>query len=177
MRVSDYILSRLADEGITHAFTVYGGAISELIDAFLRQDKITYVCPHHEQGAGFMAEGWAKAKGNAIPGLAIVTSGPGGGNLVTPIQDCFYDSTPCIFITGQVNSKFIRPTKAIRQLGFQETDIVGIVKPITKYATLVTRAEDIRHTLTRAIHECLEGRKGPVLLDIPGDIQKCTMPI
>jgi len=172
MRVSDYLLSRLADLGITHAFTVYGGAISELMDAFTRQDRIKYVCTHHEQAAVFAAEGYAKTKG--VPGLVIVTSGPGGGNIVTGLQDCFYDSTPLIAITGQVNSRFIRPDDSVRQLGFQETPIVDIVRPVTKFAALVRDAADIKPATDKAIHECMTGRPGPVLLDIPTDVAKCS---
>lgn len=175
MRVSDYLLSRLANAGITHAFCVYGGAISEIMDAFTRQDRIKYVVPMHEQAAGMMAEGYAKATG--VPGLAIATSGPGGGNLVTAIQDCYYDSTPCVFVTGQVNSRFIRKTTAMRQLGFQETPIVDIVRPITKYAIQVKHANEASSIISIALHICMEGRKGPVLIDLPGDIAKCSLPI
>lgn len=175
MKVSDYVLSRLADEGIDTAFTVYGGAISELMDAFTRQNRIRYVCPHHEQAAVFMAEGYAKAKG--VPGLVIVTSGPGGGNIVTGLQNCFYDSTPLIAITGQVNSRFIRPTTRMRQLGFQETPIVDIVRPITKFAALIMHEADVRVTLEKAIIECKSGRQGPVLIDLPVDMSKCSLTI
>ncbi len=171
MKVTDLVLKVLAEQGIDTAFTVYGGAISELFDAFTRQDKIKYVCTQHEQAAGFAAEGYAKAKG--VPGLAIATSGPGGGNLVTAIQDCFYDSTPCIFLTGQVATKFMRPDNTVRQVGFQETPIVDIVRPITKYAVCVKNAQDIYHVLDEAIHLCKSGRPGPVLIDLPIDIQRC----
>ena len=170
MRVSDYILARLAEEGITHAFTVYGGAISELMDAFTRQDRMRYVTCIHEQAAGFAAEGYAKARG--VPGLAIATSGPGGGNLVTAIQDCYYDSTPCVFITGQVASKFINRSPMVRQLGFQETPICDIVRPITKYCAQPLTARETVDALEVAIHACSDGRPGPVLLDIPGDVQR-----
>ena len=170
MRISDYILKRLSEAGIDTAFVVYGGAISELMDAFTRQDKVRYVVTIHEQAAGFAAEGYAKAKG--IPGCAIATSGPGGGNLVTPIQDCFYDSTPAIFITGQVQSRFIRPTEQMRQLGFQETPIVDIVMPITKWAYCVTNPQQIAWAMDNALRICKSGRPGPVLLDIPIDVQK-----
>lgn len=175
MRVSDYILACLADEGITHAFTVYGGAISEMLDAFTRQDRIRYVCPHHEQAAVFAAEGYAKTKG--VPGLVIVTSGPGGGNIVTGLQNCYYDSTPLIAICGQVNSKFIRPDDSVRQLGFQETEMCAIARPITKYAKLIRNAGEVVESLECAIRICKEGRRGPVLLELPGDIAKCSLTI
>jgi acetolactate synthase I/II/III large subunit len=174
VRVSDYVLQRLASAGVTHAFTVYGGAISEMMDAFTRQSAIKYVTTIHEQAAGFAAEGYAKVSGL---GLAIATSGPGGGNLVTAIQDCYYDSTPCIFITGQVTSQFIRPDNRVRQLGFQETPIVDIVRPITKYAKLVRYVDDVQSALEMAIYEARNGRPGPVLLDIPIDIQKAAFDV
>lgn len=170
MKVTDYILSRIAELGTDTAFTVYGGAISEMMDAFTRQDAIKYVCPMHEQAAGFMAEGYAKTKG--VPGLAIATSGPGGGNLVTPIQNCYYDSTPCIFITGQVTTKFMRPDSRLRQLGFQETPIVDIVRPITKFAMTIETLFEVQVALNFAILHATTGRRGPVLLDIPLDIQR-----
>lgn len=170
MLVADYILSRLADEGIDTAFMVYGGAMSELADAFTRQTRIKYIVPMHEQAAGFMAEGYAKAKG--VPGLAIATSGPGGGNLVTAIQNCYYDSTPCIFITGQVQTKFMRPNTELRQLGFQETPIVDIVKPITKFAVTPQSPKFALWCLDAAVWAMKDGRPGPVLLDLPVDIQR-----
>jgi len=170
MRVSDYMLKRLAEAEIDKAFCVYGGAISELMDAFTRQTAIQYIVPIHEQAAGFMAEGYAKMK--RVPGVAIATSGPGGGNLVTPIQNCFYDSTPAIFITGQVQSRFMRPNDEMRQFGFQETPIVDIVRPITKWAHCVKDPATIRMVMDRALMECMSGRKGPGLLDIPIDVQK-----
>lgn len=170
MRVSDWILARLAKEGITHAFTVYGGAISELMDAFTRQRDINYVVTIHEQAAGFAAEGYAKARG--IPGLAIATSGPGGGNMVTAMQNCYYDSTPCIFLTGQVATPLINREPTVRQLGFQETPICDIVRRITKYAGQPQSAEDARQMLETALMEAKSGRPGPVLLDIPIDVQR-----
>lgn len=175
MKVSDYLLARLADEGITHGFGVYGGAVSELFDAFTRQSRIRYICPHHEAAAVFAAEGWAKTKG--LPGFVFVTSGPGGGNIVTGLQNCFYDSTPLIAICGQVNSKFIRPHDRVRQLGFQETDMVAIAKPITKYARLIRFASEVEESLELAIDICQSGRPGPVLIELPGDIAKCSLTI
>ena len=134
MNVADYIIDFFAKKGIEKAFVVYGAANGDLIDAFTRNNKIQYVSTMHEQAAGFAAEGYAKIK--RLPGLSIVTSGPGATNLLTPVANCFYESVPCIFISGQINSRFLSPHKSIRQVGFQETDIVSIVKPITKYAKM-----------------------------------------
>jgi len=170
MKVADYVINHLADMGIKDVFVVYGAANGDLIDAFTRNDDIRYVAVMHEQGGGFAAEGWSKVKNEM--GVAIATSGPGGMNFVTSIGNCFYDSVPCLFITGQINSQFMRPDESIRQIGFQETDIVSIVKPITKYAKLVENPEDIKYELERAIYEAKSGRPGPVLLDIPINIQK-----
>ncbi len=170
MKVADYIINHLSDIGIKEIFVVYGHANGDLVDAFTRNDKIRYIATMHEQGGGFAAEGYSKVSGNI--GVAMSTSGPGGMNLVTPIGNCHYDSVPCLFITGQINSQFMRPNKSIRQVGFQETDIVSIVKPITKYAKMITDKNDVRYELECAIHMAKEGRPGPVLLDIPLDIQK-----
>ena len=170
MKVADYIVNYLSDIGIEDVFVVYGAANGDMIDAFVRNDKIRYISVMHEQGGGFAAEGYTKISGKI--GVAMATSGPGGMNFVTPIGNCFYDSVPCLFITGQINSKFMRPDESIRQIGFQETDIVSIVKPITKYAKTITNALDVKYELEKAIHSATEGRPGPVLLDIPINIQK-----
>ena len=170
MKVADYIVNYLSDIGIEDVFVVYGAANGDMIDAFVRNDKIRYISVMHEQGGGFAAEGYTKISGKI--GVAMATSGPGGMNFVTPIGNCFYDSVPCLFITGQINSKFMRPDESIRQIGFQETDIVSIVKPLTKYAKTITNALDVKYELEKAIHMAMEGRPGPVLLDIPINIQK-----
>lgn len=170
MKVADYIIDFLGEQGIDKIFVVYGAANGNLIDAFTRTDKTEYVAVMHEQAGGFAAEGYAKVAKR--PGCAIATSGPGGMNFVTPIGNCFYDSVPCLFITGQIKTAYMRPSDDIRQIGFQETDIVSIVKPLTKYAKLVTRAEDIKFELQKALHLATTGRPGPVLLDLPIDVQK-----
>lgn len=176
MNVADYILRRLAQEGIDTCFLLYGGAMGELADAFTRQSAIRYVCTQHEQAAIFAAEGYAKCGGRT--GVAIVTSGPGGGNVVTGIQNCYYDSTPLIVLAGQVSSNLIRPRSSkLRQLGFQETPIVDIVRPITKYAVTVEGPMHATYCLETAVREAMHGRAGPVLLDIPLDIQKQEVPI
>lgn len=170
MKAADFIINHLADLGIREIFVVYGAANGDLIDAFVRTNKTRYIAVMHEQAGGFAAEAYAKVSGKF--GAAIATSGPGGGNFVTPIQNCFYDSVPCLFITGQIKTKYQRPSPEVRQRGFQETDIVSIVRPITKYAKMITSPLDVRYELEKAIFYATGGRPGPVLLDIPIDVQK-----
>ena len=170
MKVADYIINYLADYGIEDVFLVYGAANGDLVDAFTRNDKIRYIATMHEQGGGFAAEGHAKISGKI--GVAMATSGPGGMNFVTSIGNCFYDSVPCLFITGQIKSQFMRPDKSIRQIGFQETDIVSVVEPMVKYAKTITDPLDVKYQLEKALYLATEGRPGPVLLDIPLDIQQ-----
>lgn len=174
MRASDYVLHRLSDEGIDTAWTLYGGAISELMDAFTRQKAMRYVVCQHEQACGYAAEGYAKAKG--VPGFAIVTSGPGFHNIVTAIANCYYDSARLIVISGQVATNLIRPAgSALRQLGFQETPAVAIARPITKYAHCIRSTKEIVETLEDAIRIMNDGRPGPVLIDFPLDLQRAEI--
>lgn len=169
MKLADYVINFFASKGIDRMFIVYGAANAPLVDAFKRIKTTKYIATIHEQAGGFAAEGYAKTKKK--PGIAIATSGPGGMNLVTPIGNCYYDSVPAIFITGQVNSKFMRKSREIRQVGFQETDIIDIVKPITKYSTIIKDPLDVKLKLEQAWYHANEGRKGPVLIDIPFNIQ------
>lgn len=173
MKLADFVVNYLADKGVDKMFVVSGAANAYLIDAFTRTKKTEYVAMMHEQACGFAAEGYAKVKG--IPGVAIATSGPGGMNLVTPIGNCFYDSVPAVFITGQINSDFLKQDASIRQVGFQETDIVAITSPITKYSKLITKADDIKYELEKAFFLATDGRPGPVLLDIPMNLQKAEI--
>jgi acetolactate synthase-1/2/3 large subunit len=170
MKLSDYLFTRLKEEGIKEVFQVYGAATGHLVDAFVRVDGIDYVAPMHEQACGFAAEGYAKVNGNF--GVAMATSGPGGQNLITCAGNCFYDSVPCLFITGQIKQEFMRPDKSIRQIGFQESDQVGCFTPVTKYSVMITKPEDIKYELEKALYIMKEGRPGPVHLDIPIDISK-----
>ena len=172
-KVADYIIDFLADYGVKEVFLVYGSANGDLVDAFTRNDRIRYICVMHEQAGGFAAEAYSRVSKNF--GVTLVTSGPGGHNLVTPIGNCYYESVPALFITGQQNTKFMKKTPKIRQNAFQETEIVEIVTPITKYAKMVTNKDDIKYELQKAIHIMLEGRPGPVLLDIPMDVQKAKV--
>ena len=173
MKLADYVIQRLAAEGIDTAFVVDGAAAADLIHAVNDTPGIKYVCMQHEQAAGFAAEGYAKVKG--VPGLAIATSGPGGQNLVTAIANCMYDSVPAIFLTGQVRTEFMSDDPRIRQKGFQETPIVEIVRPITKASFCIKDPAGIRYWLEYLIWKCKEGRPGPVLLDLPIDVQRAEI--
>jgi len=169
MRVSDYIIDYLGEIGVKEIFVFYGGAIATLIDGFRKTNKTKYITALHEQAGGFAAEAYAKVSGNL--GVMIATSGPGGHNLVTPIGNCFYDSVPCLFLTGQVPSQFSGEGCAARQVGFQETRIADIVRPITKYSKMITDPKKIKYELQKAIFLAKSGRPGPVLLDLPADVQ------
>lgn len=169
MKVSDYIVQFLIDKGIMDVFGYPGGMVTPLMDSFaLYQDQISAHVTYHEQGAAFAACGYAQTSGK--PGVAYATSGPGATNLITGIANAFFDSIPCIFITGQVNSYEAKGEYGVRQRGFQETDIVSIVKPLTKYAVKVDSAEDTPSILEKAYKISMSGRKGPVLLDIPMNV-------
>lgn len=175
IKLADYIIDFYANIGVDKMFVVYGAANGDLIDAFSRNKKTDYVAVLHEQAGGFAAEGYAKVKGNKIPGVAIATSGPGGMNFVTPAGNCFYDSVPAIFITGQVNSNFLRPDPSVRQIGFQEADMCAIFKSVTKYTKMILDPNSIKYELEYSLYLATNGRPGPVLLDIPVDIQRAEI--
>ena len=170
MKLSDYVIDFLAAQGITHIFEVCGGALAHLLDSLYGRTDIVTISMHHEMAAAIAAEGYARAGGNF--GVAMATSGPGATNLITGIGSCYFDSVPCLFITGQVNTYEYKFDKPVRQIGFQETDIVSIVRPIVKSAGMVKDEPDIRYCLEEAVFLANNGRKGPVLLDIPLNIQR-----
>jgi acetolactate synthase-1/2/3 large subunit len=170
LKTSDYIAEFLVAQGVTHVFEISGGMIMLLLDSLHRNGNVKVVTVHHEQAAGFAAE--AIGRVTPVPGVAFATSGPGATNLLTAIGSCYFDSTPAVFITGQVNRHEMKGSKAIRQLGFQETDIVSMAGPITKGAWQAMTPEDVPVLLERAFTLCREGRPGPVLIDIPMDIQR-----
>ncbi|MDD4529779.1 MAG: thiamine pyrophosphate-binding protein [Bacteroidales bacterium] len=169
MKVATYIAKFLKSKQIDTVFELQGGMITRIIDELHNQGGIKIVSVHHEQAAAMAADAYARVKN--IPGVALATSGPGATNLITGIGNCFFDSVPAIFITGQVNLNEQKADRPIRQLGFQETDIVSIIKPITKAAYSVKRAADIPNIFEQAYNISLQGRPGPVLIDIPMDIQ------
>lgn len=170
MKISDYVINTLAAEGITHIFEVCGGALSHLLDSLYGRSDIRTVSMHHEMAAAIAAEGYSRASENI--GVAMATSGPGATNLITGIGSCYFDSIPCLFITGQVNTYEYKFSKPVRQIGFQETDIVAIVKPIVKYAVLVKDPQDTQELLEKSINIAKTGRPGPVLIDLPLNIQR-----
>jgi acetolactate synthase-1/2/3 large subunit len=173
MKVSDYVIDFLVSEGITHIFEVAGGALAHLLDSMFGRTDILTVSMHHEMAAAIAAEGYSRVNGNV--GIAMATSGPGATNLITGIGSCFFDSIPCLFITGQVNTYEFKFDRPVRQVGFQETDIVNIVKPVVKDAVLVTDPDKIRYYLEKSVYIAMSERPGPVLLDIPLDIQRADI--
>lgn len=173
MKLADYVINYLADLGVRHVFLVYGSANGDLVDAFTRTDRIQYVCVMHEQAGAFASETLTKVSGSL--GVALATSGPGGTNLLTGIANCWYDSIPNLFLTGQVSTALLRPNPSVRQRAFQENDIVAMASPITKFATMVTDPQEIRWALDKAVYEATHGRPGPVLVDLPIDVQKAEI--
>src|ERR1700730_2754702 len=161
---SDAILRSLEAEGGDGCFGVPGGPILPTYDAFARGTTVRHVLARHEQGAGHMAEGYARASGKV--GVAMATSGPGATNLAPPIADAWMDSTPLVCITGQVKSSLIGTD------AFQETDATGITMPIVKHSWLVQDVRELPQVMKRAFHVARTGRPGPVLVDIAKDVQE-----
>ena len=152
----------LKKEGVKTIFALPGGVVLKIFDVLHQQKDVEVILTRHEQGAGHMAEGYAKATGK--PGVALVTSGPGMTNIVTPLVDAYMDSVPIVVFTGQV------PTQLIGNDAFQEADNVGISRPCTKYNFLVKDVNDLAETIKEAFYIAMTGRPGPVLVDIPKDV-------
>ncbi len=172
MKASDAVVEYLIRHNITHCFDVAGGMITHLLDSLSKRDEIRIVSMHHEQAAAFCAEGIARATKGKEMGLAMGTSGPGATNLITGLCSCWFDSIPCLFITGQVNESELKGDRDIRQQGFQELDIISMVKGVTKYCAQVKSSETLLPELHKACCEAMSGRKGPVLLDITFNAQR-----
>lgn len=174
MNLSDYTLKFLEQKKIKKVFLITGGAISFMIDAFSRNKKIKYISVGHEQSVAMMADSYSRLGPNFS--CTMVTSGPGATNLITGIACSYFDSIPSLHICGQVNTyeqqDADKSTAKVRQVGFQETDIVSISKPITKYSYKIKDPSEIRYVLEKAYHLATTGRPGPVLIDIPMNFQK-----
>ncbi|HEX4783100.1 MAG TPA: thiamine pyrophosphate-binding protein [Candidatus Sulfotelmatobacter sp.] len=174
MKLSDYVVRFVADQGVKHVFLVTGGGAMHLNQSLGSHPAIKAICNSHEQASAICAEGYAKATNHL--GVCMVTTGPGGTNAVTGVAGAWLDSTPTLFLSGQVKrpdrmfDKDGRPL-GMRQLGVQEVDIVSIVKPITKYAVTILDPNDIRYHLEKAVYLAFHGRPGPVWIDIPLDVQ------
>ncbi|MFC0244399.1 acetolactate synthase 3 large subunit [Falsochrobactrum ovis] len=166
MTGAEMVVQAMIDHGVEHIFGYPGGAVLPIYDELFQQDKVEHILVRHEQGAGHAAEGYARSTGKV--GVMLVTSGPGATNAVTPLQDALMDSIPLVCISGQV------PTTLIGSDGFQEADTVGITRPCTKHNWLVRNIDDLSRILHEAFHIASTGRPGPVLVDIPKDIQFAT---
>ncbi len=176
MKASDALAKFLIAHRVQTCFELVGGMITHMLDSLAESGQFNIVSMHHEQSAAFAAEGVARHTRGKTIAVAMGTSGPGATNLITGIGSCWFDSVPCLFITGQVNTRELKGERAIRQQGFQELDIVEVVRSLTKYAARVDRAEDLLPELHKALSAALSGRQGPVLLDIPNDVQRVDIP-
>ena len=169
MKVSDYVFDFLSKKGIDTVFTVSGGGCMHLIDSLGKNQYIKYVCNHHEQACAMAAEGYART--SEKPGCILVTTGPGGTNALTGVLCAYQDSIPIIIISGQVPTEQLSNGTGCRQIGQQEFNIVDTVKTMTKYSVIITDKNEIRYELEKAYHLAINGRPGPVWIDIPLDIQ------
>ena len=174
MNLSDFALDFLLKKKVDKVFLITGGAISFLVDSFSNNKKIKYISVAHEQSAAMMADSYSRVGPNFS--CTMATSGPGATNLLTGIACSYFDSIPSLHICGQVNTyeqqDFHHSTKNVRQVGFQETDIVNMSKPITKFSYKLKNEKEIKYILEKAYHLATSGRPGPVLIDIPMDLQK-----
>ena len=157
----------MREHGVKHIFGYPGGAILPVFDAIHESEHFDFILTRHEQGAGHMAQGYARVSGK--PGVVLVTSGPGATNTVTALQDALMDGTPIIVFAGQV------ATGAIGTDAFQEADVTGITRPCTKWNVLVKRVEDLPRRINEAFHIATSGRPGPVLVDMPKDMTAATL--
>ena len=179
MIVSDYILNFLIKKKVKKVFLITGGAITFVVDAFSRNKKISYLDCGHEQASAMMADSYSRMGPNF--GATMVTSGPGATNLLTGIACSWFDSIPTIHFSGQVNtnelSGAVKSTRNVRQVGFQETDIVTMAKPITKFSYRIKSEKEIPYILEKAHYLATSGRPGPVLIDIPMNFQRLKLDI
>lgn len=170
MKLSDAIAVFLAEQGIKHVFAISGGASLHLIHSIAETPGTGFICPQHEQAGAMAADGYARVTGGL--GCAVATSGPGATNLITGICSSYYDSVPVLYLTGQVATFRSKGDTGVRQIGFQETDTVEMCRTITKYAVLVKDPYRIRYELQKAVAIARSGRPGPVLVDVPDDLQR-----
>ena len=169
MKLSDYVMDFLADAGLGHLFLLPGGGAMHLVDSAGKCRRIEYVCNLHEQACAIAADAYGQYTSRF--GAALVTTGPGGTNTLTGVAAAWLDSTPCLFLSGQVKRADLAGGRGVRQMGFQEIDIVRMASAITKYAVTVLDPATIRYHLEKALFLARSGRPGPVWIDIPLDVQ------
>jgi acetolactate synthase-1/2/3 large subunit len=169
IKLADYVIDFVAAQGVRHLFLLPGGGCMHLVDAVGRCPGLDFICNLHEQACAVAADAYAQYTNNL--GVCLVTTGPGGTNAITGVAGAWLDSTPCLFLSGQVKRPDMKGTSGVRQLGFQEIDIVRLVESITKYAVTVTDPNRIRYHLEKAVYLARSGRPGPVWVDIPLDVQ------
>lgn len=171
--VSSWIAEFLHAQGVTHLFELTGGHIAALLDAVALLGKTRIISVHQEQGAGFAAEAQARLSGR--PGVVATTSGPGALNVLTAVANAYFDSTPLVVISGQVHTRELHPSRPVRQSGFQQTNIVDVARPITKAVFQVVSSEQVPSVFESAFRTAMEGRPGPVLIDLPMDLQRLPL--
>lgn len=175
MKASDYIARFIEAQGVTTIFEMSGGMIAHLLDSFHQVTNVNIVSMHHEQSSAFAADAYGRVTG--VAGVALATSGPGAANMLTGIASCYFDTVPAVFITGQVNGHERKGNRQVRQLGFQEMDIVSMARPVCKACYEVQAVEQLPAMLTEAFREALSGRPGPVLIDIPMNVQGSNLAV
>ena len=176
IRTADYIVLRLREWGVDTVFMLSGGGMMHLVDSVGRAEGLHAICNHHEQCSAIAADAQARFSGHV--GVCYATSGPGATNILTGLVGSWQDSSPVLFLTGQSKSTQtiqVSGIAGLRQFGTFEVDIVPIVKPVTKYAVMVTDPKTIRYHLEKALHLATTGRPGPVLLDLPLDLQRALI--
>ncbi len=173
IKLSDYVIQFIEGLGVDHLFLLPGGGCMHLLDSVGKSKKINYVCNLHEQASAIAADAYSQYTNNI--GVALVTTGPGGTNAITGVAASWLDSIPVMIFSGQVKTADLARSRGVRQMGFQEIDIVSLVKPITKYAYMVTEPETIKYHLEKALHMAKSGRPGPVWIDVPLDIQAAVI--
>ena len=169
VKLSEYVVQFIADQGVQHVFMLPGGGAMHLNDSLGSCSRLSYVCNLHEQASAIAAETYARVTNNL--GVAMVTSGPGGTNSITGLAGAWFESTPVLFISGQAKRSDLKRNSGVRQLGVQELDIVQVVNSLSKYAVTVTEPSEIRYHLEKAVAIARRGRPGPVWIDIPLDVQ------
>ncbi len=169
IKLSDYVMKFIASQGVKDVFLLSGGGSMHLVDSLGKCKDLNYVCNLNEQAVSIAVEAYGQYTNNL--GVGLVTTGPGGTNAITGVAAAYVDSTPCVILSGQVKRSDLAKQYGVRQMGYQEVDIISIVKPITKYAITVIQPEKIKYYLQKAVYLATSGKKGPVWIDIPLDVQ------